>query len=442
MSTLRKLALMNGEKIVKIDSSTANLPLVSEESIAAAVELMRKGEISISPVVGEFEKKFADYIGAKYCIAVNNGTASLHEALFAVGIGPGDEVIVPSFTWIFTVAPIIAAHGIPIFCDVDIDTHCINPEDIRKKITPRTKAVMVVHVWGNPANMDEIMEIAGEFNLRVIEDCSHAHGAMWKGKKVGIIGDVGCYSLQGGKLLAGGEAGVFVTNDRECYERAVVFAHYERVSNLPEDSKYKKYTTSLGFKHRVHPLAVAIVNTELKYLDERNIIRNENAKYLEEGIKDIECIIPQKTYQGGVKEYSYHYGRYDETRLEGISLMTFLSALKAEGVGPGVVGYGYLHEASLFMEKTPYGKGCPGKCSHVKGKYDEGVVNLPNTVYLREHAFMLAPRFEIPCKELLGQYIEAYHKVVRNVDELKEYEEKNKSDMRDLAKSGRSMNLI
>ncbi|NSW89119.1 MAG: DegT/DnrJ/EryC1/StrS family aminotransferase [Firmicutes bacterium] len=439
---MAKLAILNGEKAVKIDSSTASLPLVSEEAINAVVELLRKGEISTSPVVREFEKNFGDYIGAKYSLAVNSGTSSLHEALFAVGVGPGDEVIVPSFTWIFTVAPIVASHGIPVFCDVDIDTHCIDPEDIKRKITPRTKAIMVVHVWGNPANMDEIMKIAKENNLRVIEDCAHAHGTMWKGKKVGIIGDVGCYSLQGSKTLAAGEGGVLVTNNHEYYERAVALGHYERVSGLPEDSEYRKYTTSLGFKHRVHPLGIAIVNTELKYLDEKNAIRSENARYLEEGIKDIECIIPQRTYPGGVRQHSYHYARYDETKLEGVSLMTFLKALKAEGVVVGAIGYGRLHEAPLFLEKTPYGKGCPGRCPHVKVEYPTEKVSLPNTEYLREHAFMMAPRFEKPCRELLNQYIEAYHKVVRNVDELKEYEKKYGVETQDVARSGRSINLI
>lgn len=439
---MAKLALLNGEKTVKIPSSTASLPLVSDEAISAVVELMKKGEISTSPVVAEFEKNFAEYVGAKYSIAVNSGTTSLHEALFAVGVGPGDEVIVPSFTWIFTVAPIIAAHGIPVFCDVDIDTHCIDPEDIKRKITPRTKAIMVVHVWGNPANMDEIMKIAKENNISVIEDCAHAHGTMWKDKKVGVIGDVGGYSLQGSKTLAAGEAGILVTNNQEYYERAIAMGHYERVSTLPENSKYRKYTTSLGFKHRVHPLGIAIVNTELKYLDEKNAIRSENARYFEEGIKHIKCIIPQKTYEGGVRQYSYHYGRYDETQLEGVSLMTFLQALKAEGVVVGVIGYGRLHEAPLFIEKTPYGKGCPGRCPHTEVEYSTEPVSLPNTEYLREHAFMMAPRFEKPCKELLDQYIEAYHKVVNNVSELKEYERIHGIKYKDVAGSGRSINLL
>lgn len=442
MFGLARLALLKGKRTVTIDSSEANLPIVSEEAISVAAEMMRRGEISLSPVVGEFEEKFGKYIGSKYTVAVNSGTNALHEALFAVGVGPADEVIVPSYTWIFTVAPIIACHGIPVFCDVDIDTQCIDPEDIKRKITPRTKAIMVVHVWGNPANMDEIMKIAEENDLKVIEDCAHAHGTMWKDKKVGIIGDVGAYSLQGSKTLAGGEGGVFLTNDSEYYERAIALGHYERIGRLPENSKYKKYTTALGYKHRVHPICIAMVNTELKYLDERNAIRTENALYFEEGIKDLKCVIPQKTYPGGIRQHSYHYGRYDETKLEGVSLMTFLKALKEEGVIVGAIGYGRLHEAPLFVEKTPYGKGCPGRCPHIEAGYSNEIVSLPNTEYLRDHAFMLAPRFEKPCKDLLDQYIESYHKVVRNVNELKEYDLRYGEAKNDVAKSGRSINLV
>ena len=439
---MSKLALSNGEKAVKLDANDARMPLVSEEAIAKASELMRKGDISTSPVVAEFEKKFADYLGVKYAIAVNSGTNAIHEALFAIGTCPGDEIIVPSFTWIFTVAPIIASHGIPVFCDIDIDTHCIDPEDIKRKITPRTKAILLVHIWGNPANMDEIMKIAADNNISVIEDCAHAHGTIWKGKKVGSIGDAGCYSLQGSKTLAAGEGGVFVTNDRECFERATAMGHYERVLRLPEDSAYRKYTTSMGYKHRVHPLGIAIVNTEMDHLDERNAQRKENGEYLEKGISDIACIIPQKVYPGGVRQFSYHYGRYDETKLEGISLLTFLTALKAEGVTVGSIGYGYLHEEALFVEKTPFGKGCPGKCPLAHPDSIDMPVSVPNTIYLREHAFMMAPRFEKPCKELLDQYIEAYHKVTSEIDELKKYEAENKTSIKDLKSSRRSINLL
>jgi perosamine synthetase len=438
------LALFGGEKTVTLDyEKEGNLPLVNEKGIQKVTELMRKGEISFSPIVKEFERKFADYVGAKYALCCCNGTTSLQEALFAVGVKPGDEVIVPSYTFWATAAPIVAAHGVPVFCDVDKDTYCLDPIEIEKKITNKTRAIMVVHVWGNPADMDSIVKVARKYKVAVVEDCSHAHGAEWKGEKVGILGDVGCFSLQGSKLLPGGEAGILVTNNRECYERAVALGHYERLTSLPEDSLYKKYAlTGLGFKHRVHPLAIAIADSAFEDLDERSNIRNRQGKLLEDGIKAIKCITVQKVYDGAVRQFAYHFATYDETSLEGVSAMTFMKALKAEGVIVGVCGYGRLHKAPLFVEGEPYGNGCPGNCTHVSNNFDRTNVVLPVTEYLASHTFMAAPRFEKENTQLIEQYVSAYNKVVSNVDELIKYERDNGDINNDERLNSRSINLL
>ena len=178
---MNQLALLGGEKAVRLDyEKVGNRPLVTEKGLDAAVRLMKKGEISQSPTVKAFEKRFADYAGAQYAVACNNGTAALDCALFAVGVRPGEEVIVPSYTFWATVVPILAEHAVPVFCDVDRDTFCVDPEDIERKITPKTKAIMLVHVWGNPCNMDAILKIAKRHHLGVIEDCSRpARAASW-----------------------------------------------------------------------------------------------------------------------------------------------------------------------------------------------------------------------------------------------------------------------
>jgi perosamine synthetase len=424
---MSKLALLGGEKTVKIDYETAgNLPCVNEKGLETAVDLMRKGQISTSPLVKEFEKRFAEYIGTEYGLCSNNGTSSLHEALFAAGVGPGDEVIVPSYTFWATAGPIVSAQGNPVFADVDKETYNLDPKAIEKNITSRTKAIMVVHVWGNPADMDAIMAIARKYNIAVIEDCSHAHGAMLNGKKVGSIGDLGCFSLQASKTMPGGEGGILTTNNREYFERAVALGHYERLADLPEDSDYRKYSlTGMGYKYRIHPIAVALASSAFDELDERNEIRNRNGKTLEKGLEGIDCIIPQKVLDGAVRQYSYHFATYDETKLDNIPLEVFLKALKEEGVACGFCGYGRLHKAPLFTERDNF--------RHVE---------LPVTEYLATHTFMMAPRFEKECPELIDQYIEAYHKVVNNADELKEYAAKNE-DLNAAANiSGRSINLL
>lgn len=407
---MSKLALLGGERTVTIDyEKAANLPLVNEKGIEAAVDLMRKGEISSSPIVSKFEKRFADYIGTKYGVCSNNGTSSLHAALFAVGVGPGDEVIVPSYTFWATATTIVTAQGIPVFTEVDKETYNLDPAAIEKNITPRTKAIMVVHVWGNPADMDAILAIAKKHNIAVIEDCSHAHGSMLNGKMVGSIGDVGAFSFQASKLLPAGEGGILVTNNEEYYERAAAIGHYERIATFPESSRYKKYgLTGFGYKFRIHPVGVALADSALDELDERNEIRNMNGKALDKGLENIDCIKPQKVLDGAVRQYSYHYATYDAAKLDNVPLPVFIKALKEEGVSCGFCGYGRLHKAPYFTELSGFKN-----------------VDLPVTEYLGKNTFMVAPRFEKVCPDLIDQYIEAYYKVVKNVDELKKYAEDN-----------------
>ncbi|MBR5478834.1 MAG: DegT/DnrJ/EryC1/StrS family aminotransferase [Clostridia bacterium] len=442
---MANLALLGGEKTVTLDyEKVGNLPIVGAKAKAAVNEVMDRDEISLSPIVQEFEKKFCKYVGAEYGICLSNGTSCLQAALFGCGVGPGDEVIVPSYTFWASAAPIVATNAVPVFCEVNPDTHCIDPVDVEKRITKKTKAIMCVHVWGNPCDMDAIMAIAKKYDLKVVEDCSHAHGAMYKGKKVGTIGDVGCFSLQGSKILVAGEGGILVTNNREYYERATALGSYERLGSLPDDSNYKQYAlTGMGHKFRPHPLGIAIANAQLDELDERNAVRNGNAKYFEELIADIDFIKIQDTYENCEKMYSYHYARYDHEKFGGIRLVTLLKALAAEGVTCGLCGYGRLHQAPLFTKGDVFGKGCPVKCPYADENRTSEGLELPVTEYLADASFMLAPRFEQPCKELIEQFSAAYHKVAANLDELKAYEVEHEEELKNYKpKSGRSINIF
>ena len=154
--------------------------------------------------VERFERSFARSVGAPYALLMNSGTAAIHSAYFAIGIGPGDEVIVPSYTFFATVAPMLPLGGVPVFCEIDAATLTSDPDDVERRITPRTRAICVVHLSGNPARMDRFAAIAGSHDLALIEDCSHAHGAGYRGRPVGMWGDIGCFSLQGSKPVSGG----------------------------------------------------------------------------------------------------------------------------------------------------------------------------------------------------------------------------------------------
>lgn len=417
-----KLALLGGPKAVTLDKRRFAVPPVSEEAIAAVVELMRKGETSISPSVAEFEREFAEYVGCEYGLALTSGTAALQTALFAVGVGPGDEVIVPSFTFLTTATTVPAMGGITVFADVDRDTMTLDPADIERKITGRTRAIVVCHVWGNPADMESILELARSRGIAVIEDCSHAHGATWQGKKVGSIGDVGCFSCQGSKLIAAGEGGVLTTNDRDLYERAIVMGRPEKRAEIREDSEIIRFAfTGLGFKYRPHPLGIAIAREQLHHLDEMNEIRDRNGAVLDAGLADVADVVPQRVLPGCRRVYNSHCMRYDPDKLGGVSVETFLRALAAEGVGIGRMRYGHLHGNPLFTEGFPYGTkdAALSAQGHEASEFANGPLSV--TEHLREYAFRAAPRLETECRELINQYLDAYHKVASAADELLAY---------------------
>lgn len=431
---MEKLALLGGKKAITLDYQTvANRPLVNKKGLESAMSLLERGEISISKSVYEFEDRFAAYVGAKYGLACCSGTACLHTALFAVGVGPGDEVIVPSFTFWASMGPIYWVNATPVFCEADMETHCIDPEDIVRKITPKTKAIMPVHVWGNACNMDAIMKIAKEYNLRVIEDCSHAHGTKYKGQNVGTFGDIGCYSLQGSKLMPAGEAGILVTNNKELYERSLSMGHYDRLAGLDASSPSHAYAlTGMGLKLRPHPVAIALANSCLDELDERNAIRNTNALAFEKQISDIDFLSSQKILDGAERQFSYHYMNYYKEKFNDIHMFTFLKALAAEGVTCGYCGYGRLHQSPLVLEGGPFG---------ICGAHDKPV-SLPVTEQLARVAFMAAPRFENDCPELIKQYADAYHKVAENIEDLTAFDRQQdySGKLNDL--SGRSIATI
>jgi perosamine synthetase len=217
-------------------------PIITAEDEAAVLEVLRSGKMSGIEVTKQFESEFAAWHGAAYALAHNNGTASLHAAMWACGVGSGDEVIGPSLTYWASVLPALNLGASVVFADIDPRSLTIDPRDIEKRITPRTKAIVAVHYCGHPCDMDPIMALARKHGIKVIEDVSHAQGAHYKGRLVGTIGDVAGISLMSGKSLACGEGGMLMTNDPVLYERAIAFGHYERTGG---PSRYTSMESSL-----------------------------------------------------------------------------------------------------------------------------------------------------------------------------------------------------
>jgi len=252
-------------------------PVTGEEECRAAERVIMSGMLAQGPVVTEFEKQFAGYCGTKHAIAVNNGTAALHAALHAAGIGPGDEVIVPSFSFIASATCVNMCGATPIFVDVNEKTFTISPEEIELAITRRTKAVIGVHLFGQPFDLSPVMRICKEEGIALIEDAAQAHGALYRGRRVGSFGSAGCFSFYPTMNMTTGEGGMVTTDDDELAARVRVFI------NHGQDRKY--HHTSLGYDYRMTDVAAAIGLVQLGRLDGFNIMRNYNARFFDNHIR-------------------------------------------------------------------------------------------------------------------------------------------------------------
>ena len=258
-------------------------PSLGEEELKNVIEAVKSGWISSKGTfIEEFERNFSCYCGRKYGIATSNGTVALHLALKAFGIGKGDEVMIPDLTFVAVANTVTYCNAKPVFVDSHPDYWCINPEKIEEKITPRTKAIIPVHLYGHPCDMDPIMKIAKEHNLYVIEDAAEAHGAEYKGKKVGSFGDISCFSFYGNKIITTGEGGMCLTNNEELAEKMRIL----RDHGMNPNRRY--WYDVIGFNYRMTNLQAAVGVAQLERLDEFIEKKREIARWYSEGLKDLE----------------------------------------------------------------------------------------------------------------------------------------------------------
>lgn len=257
-------------------------PDIGEDELLAVTAAIKSNWISgIGPFVREFERKFAQWIGVKYGVATANGTVALHLALAALGVGPGDEVLVPDLTFAATINAVLYAGAKPVIVDVHPDYWCINPDLVRKFITPRTKAMIVVHLYGHPCDMKPILEVAEEYGIYLIEDAAEAHGAEYLGRKVGTFGHVSCFSFYANKIITTGEGGMCLTNDEELAEKMRVL----RDHGMRPEKRY--WHEVVGYNYRMTNLQAAIGLAQLKKI-ERYIERKRRiAKVYSEELSDI-----------------------------------------------------------------------------------------------------------------------------------------------------------
>ncbi|MGA0559657.1 DegT/DnrJ/EryC1/StrS family aminotransferase [Larkinella sp. VNQ87] len=417
-SAAEPLALLGGKPLRAKDWPTWPIwkPETDEKRL---LDVIRSGVWSRANVVTEFEEKWAATVGAKRCLSVVNGTNALIAALAQYNIRGGDEVLVPPYTFIGTVAPVLATGAMPVFVDVDPETFQIDPAKIEAKITPRTRAIIPVHILGLPANMTKILPIAKKHNLIVIEDACQAHLAEINRQKVGTFGDAGCFSFQNSKNLAIGEGGAIVSNNDAFMDRCFSYHNYGNpygtVSGVIGIG-----TLIQGTKLRLTEYQAAIGLALLQRLDTETSTRNENAAYLKAKIRSIPGIVPYKLYDD-VTRAAFHLFpfRFQQKAFKGLSRELFLKALTAEGI-PCSKGYAtlnnmpYLNDA--FRSKN-YQKMYPKEMLDFKG-YVERNQCPQNDRLCNEEAVWLTQNMLLGSRQDMDDIASAIEKIYTQADKL------------------------
>ena len=422
---MSKLAIHGGPKAVQTPpGDMLKWPIITEEDEQAALEVLRAGKMSGTDVSVQFEKEFAQWHGMDYALAHNTGTAALIGAMYGCRLGAGDEIIAPSLTYWASALPALQLGATIVFAEVDPDTMCIDPKDIEHRITKRTKAIVAVHYCGHPCDMDPIMEIANRHGVKVIEDVSHAHGALYKGRLVGTIGHVGAMSCMSGKSLAIGEGGMLTTNDRAIFQRAVAFGHYERTGKDLADNPELAPLAGLplgGVKFRMHQLSSAVGRVQLKYYEGRMAVIQKAMNHfwdMLEGVPGIRAHRPPKSSGSTMGGWYAAHGLYKPEELGGLSIQKFAEAVRAEG---GVCSPGAnfaLHLHPVLNEADIYGHGKPTRIAFSDRDVRQGPGSLPVTESMQGRVYSI-PWFKHYRSEVIEEHATAYRKVAEHAEELK-----------------------
>lgn len=419
MSTL---AIYGGPKAVQTDPGDIFAwPIITREDEGATLDILRAGKMSATDVTVEFEKEFAEWHGVKYALAHNTGTAALHAAMFGCHVGVGDEIICQSMTYWASALQALNLGATIVYAEIDPDTLTLDPADVERKITKRTKAIMAVHYCGYPTDMDPLMEVANRHGIQVIEDVSHAHGALYKGRLAGTIGHVGAMSVMSGKALPVGEGGLLITNDREIYERAIAFGHYERTGQIehPELKPFSGLPLG-GFKYRMHQISSAVGRVQLKYYHDRMAVIQKamNSFWdLLEGVPGVKAHRPPKDSGSTMGGWYAPHGLYVPEELGGLSVRRFCEAVSAEGVSihPGANLLMHLHP--VLNEADVYGHGKPTRIANADRDVRQPKGSLPVTEGMPERVYSI-PWFKHYRPRIIEEHAEAFRKVAVHANAL------------------------
>ncbi len=389
----------------KIDAAT----LQEIERVLTTEPLCPVGNTGIQ---GEFENRFAAFHGRNFALATNGGTAALMLSVHGSGVQPGDEVIVSPFTWGASISCALQCGGIPIFADIQRSTFALDPDAVRAVISERTRAIVVVHLFGGPANLNALRGIADEHGIALIEDCAQAAGGWYDGQRLGTIGDFGAFSLQASKNLTGGEGGILICDDREMFERAMSMGtHPQRLFaelTLPE---FQQRIDSLAFNYRMHTTSAAIAKGQLDHLDQWTDMRNDNAAKLYDAVKNFDFLeIPEIPNQTSTSKHAfYHMPFIYRPGVLPIDRDLFCRALSAEGMTAEPYVRIPFHLRPRIQNHDYFGRGYPWSLADSPPRYQRG--DCPVAEEICEVEFQIKDPLHEECSDVVAGMVEAFRKI-------------------------------
>jgi dTDP-4-amino-4,6-dideoxygalactose transaminase len=414
-SNVQKLAIHGGEKVRP--TSWPEWPVWDEHAEKDVLNMLRSGRWwrGNGESVAEFEKKYAELMGAKRCLATASGTSALLVALHVLGVDAGDEVLVSPYTFIATYNVIFMNKALPVFVDTDPDTFLINPSKIKERITERTSAILPVHIYGLPVDMDKVNEVAKKHNLKVVEDACQAWLGEYKGKKLGTLGDLGCFSFQNSKNLPTGEGGAVVGNNDEIMDRCHAFHNCGRpFGSVQRTSDYP----IRGSNRRMQQIQAITLLSQMNRIEKDADTRLENAKYLDKKLGNIPGIVPYELVTKEARSAYHMYPfRFESEKFGNVSREKFIEAMRAEGV-PCSTGYGRQNNDGL-IEEALNSKGYKRLFSEKRLKQWREENVLPGNDQLAKEAVTFYQSILLGSKQDMDDIINAVTKIYENRESLR-----------------------
>ena len=421
-----KLAIHGGPPTVP-EGLKKTWPQITQDDRDAVLAVLERNVFTsdeVGPEAMKLEEQWAQFTGTRYALAVNSGTAAIHLALVAAGVGARDEVITTAYTFGGTFQPVLHQHAIPIFVDIDPQTYNLDVKQIEAKITDRTKALLPVHIHGLPADMREILALGKKYGLAVIEDAAQAHGATYQGKSVGAVGDMGCFSLNATKNLPGGEGGLFTTDSEHYFERAKIARTFGEKFG-PEKERFRPYVCyGIGWNYRQPELTAAFVRSQLSRLPASTAIAQRNGQYLTQELAKIDGLIGPHVPSDRTSIYHKYRLRFDTNRLDvGIPAIQLrdklVEALSAEGVAVTLWHFKPVPSYPLFQ-------GDAGDADVWRGPLDgrdtsSEASDYPETVRALESSIIVNSETYPICNqdmELMEHYVTAFQKIFDHLNEF------------------------